>query len=522
MQSLFGKQSNNIYIGLLALCTILTLWGNFVITVCCILLTIFWVCNGNYTSTFSTLFSRKSSLFLSIICALILFRPIIQLPEKEALQFIVSKLPFLIYLLVIGGQRELNPKQFHNLMLLFVAGVVANTLYSFGCYLANLTDTLNFRAIGVFMSHIRLLLFTIVAAAVCVHYLFFDTEFTTKGKTIFLAIALCWLLFFIIFSKTLIAYLIVCILLVILGFILAYRHNSFSSAIALIVGICFILLFFCVLLYSECRYFIYPDNISVEQLETQTSRGNEYTHNFEKKTIENGHKVYIYMCDTELDSCWKAKTGYSIHDKDALGYSYLHIICRYMASKNLRKDADGFAQLTDDDIENILEGFSNYRFTTNLSISKRIYESFWEIHEYLNGGNPNGHSITQRLEFHKCALETIKKFPWFGTGGLIRSEMFKTYEETNSPLARENWNLPHNQFLHIAVTTGLFGLLAFLICICCTLIYTRNKWNAITASWFIAMLISFFSEDTLNTHAGLVFCVFLGSLILFAQPEKQK
>ncbi len=522
MQSLFGKHSNNIYFGVLALCSVLVLWGNFIITLCCILLTAVWIFSGDFTNKFKTLISRKSSLFFSIICALILLRPLVQIPEKEAVQFLISKLPFLVYLLAIGSQQEVTPKRFRTIMLIFITGVVVNTLYCFVCYLINLTDTLNFRAIGVFMSHIRLLLFTIVAAAVCVHYLFFDKEFATKRSTIFLTISLCWLVFFILFSKILIAYVIVCILLVLLGIVLAKKHNSFSSAIAIIVGICTILLFFCVLLYSECRYFIYADNITVEQLATKTSRGNDYVHNLEKTTIENGHRVYINVCYSELDSCWQARTGFSIHDKDTWGYNYTHIICRYMASKNLTKDADGFAKLSDDDIQNILDGFSNYRFTSNLSISKRIYESFWEIHEYLNGGNPDGHSITQRLEFHKCAMETIKRFQWFGTGGLIRSEMYKTYQETNSPLSKDNWNLPHNQFLHIAVTTGLLGLLLFLICITCIIIYSLNKWNVITASWFIAMLVSFCSEDTLNTHAGLVFCVFLGSLILFIQPEKQK
>ncbi len=521
MQSLFGKHSDSVFFWILALCSILVLWGNFIITLCCILLTAFWIFDGNFKSKFATLLTRKSSLFLSIICATILLRPIVQLPEKEALQFLVSKLPFLIYLIAIGSHTELSAKKFHCLMLIFVAGVVVNTIFSFGCYLFNLTDTLNFRAIGVFMSHIRLSLFAIVAASVCVHYLFFCRDFANTKTTIFLSVSLCWLAFFIIFSKILIAYVIVSILLIVLSIVLAYRYKSFSSAIAIIVAISVLLLTFCVLLYSECRYFIYHDTHSTEQLRTKTARGNDYVHSTENPTIENGHIVYINVCETELDSCWKLKTGRSIYDLNETGYKYLHVLYRYMASKNLWKDADGFAELSDEDIQNILDGFTNYRFTSNLSINKRIYESFWEIYMYINGGNPDGHSITQRLEFHKCAMETLKRYPWFGTGGLIGSEMYKTYQETNSPLSQKNWNLPHNQFFHIAVTTGLIGLLLFLICITGMIIYTRNKWNTITASWFIAMLVSFCSEDTLNTHAGLVFCILLGSIILFAQPEKQ-
>lgn len=520
MQSLFGKHSETLYFCLLTLASLVTLWGNFPITICCIVLSVFWVFNGNFANGFKTLCQRKTSLFYLCICALILIRIIVQLPQQEAVSTLASKIPLLIYILFIGTQPELSPKKFHTLMLFFLGGVVVNTIFCFGYYLINLTDTLNYRKIGYFMSHIRLALFAIVACSVNVYYLIYNRTFSSKKTDIFLCISGIWLLFFILFSKILIAYLVMAIMLVFLGFSLAKKYNLPQIKLAITSVVCICLCGFSAFLYSEARYFIHIDNVDFTQLDAKTSRGNNYLPASNDFQIENGHIVNMYICPKELDSCWYAKTGMSVYDKDTLGYRYIYTLCRYMASKDLRKDADGFAQLTADDIKNVQNRFSNYRFDSNLSIRKRIYEAFWEIYEYVNGKSPDGHSVTQRIEFQKCAIRTIQKFPWFGTGCFAKKEMFQIYENEHFPLSKENWNLPHNQFLLMAVTTGIVGLIIFLICMFAIVFYSQNKWNPITSTWLIAMLVSFFSEDTMNTHAGLVFCALLGSIILFAQPKK--
>lgn len=520
MRSLLAKLSASIYFYVLIVCSALILWGNFFITLCTIFLATFWILKGNYRSGFQTLVQRKSSLCYFIICALIFVRAGVQLPQPDAVKLLTAYLPLLIFVLAIGSQKELTHGKFNSIMLVFVAAIVINTAYCSIAYLINYTDTLNFRRIGLFMSHIRLSLFAIMGCVVCAHHLFFDKS-SGKHERIFFSISLAWLVIFLVLSKILIAYTILGFLFLIFMF-LQLKKNSSAKTKAVIVSLVIIgVVGVTAVLYSEARYFFardtYPDEIT-----EKTRNGNEYNKIQNKRTIENGHYASIYVCTKEIDSSWRAATGFSLYDGNEQGYSHYTTLYRYMASKNLRKDAEGFAQMTSDDITNVLEGFTNYRFTSNFSIRKRIYEAFWEIYEYANNGDPNDHSITQRIEFLKCATKTIQKYPWFGVGGSMKKEMAVTYRETNSPLSRSNWNLPHNQFMLMGVMTGIVGLVIFVACLIGLIAFSRKKWNAITISWFAAMTISFFSEDTMNTHAGLAFCAYFGALVLFAQPEKEQ
>ncbi len=499
----------------------LLLWGNFLITLCTILLATFWVLNGNYGTGFKTLVQRKSSLCYLLICALIFGRSVIQLPQSEAVKLLTTYLPLLIFVVAIGSQKEVTRDKFKTIMLVFVAAIVVNTCYCIVTYLINYTDTLNFRSIGLFMSHIRMSLFVIMGCVICAHYLFFEKGSKTPYERIFLWSSLIWMMVFIVFCKILIAYTILGFLTLIFIFLQIKKNNN-SKTKALIIGIFLLgVVGVMAVLYSEARYFFSHDVFPTE-IGKKTRNGNTYNNLENKRTIENGHYSGAYVCTKEIDSCWRAATGLKLHDLNAQGYHHYTTIYRYMASKNLRKDAEGFAQMTNDDITNILNGFTNYRFTSNFSIRKRIYEAFWEIYEYANNGDPNDHSITQRIEFLKCAKQTMQKYPWFGVGAMMKKEMAITYHETNSPLTKSNWNLPHNQFMLMGVMTGVVGFVIFTACIIGLIAFSRKKWNAITISWYATMIISFFSEDTMNTHAGLAFCVFFGALILFAQPNKEQ
>ncbi len=521
MGTLLGKRSASVYFYVLILCTTLILWGNFTITLCSILLATFWTLNGNFRSGFKTLIQRKTSLLYLVICALILGRVAIQLLQDEAVLIFTAYLPLLIFIVAIGSQKELPHGKFNSIMLVFVAAIVINTVYCSISYLINYTDTLNFRRIGLFMSHIRLSLFAVMGIATCTHYLFFNRELETKRERIFLWISLSWLVIFIVLSKVIIAYTILGFLLLIFIFLQLKKHNSMKVK-ALIVALFFLgIAGIAAVLYGEARYFISRD-VYPSKITEKTRNGNEYNTLLNKQTIENGHYAGIYICKKEIDSCWLAATGISLYEVNKQGYPLYTTLYRYMASKNLRKDAEGFAQLTNDDITNVIDGFTNYRFTSNFSIRKRIYEAFWEIYEYANNGDANDHSITQRIEFLKCATKTIQKYPWFGVGAMAKKEMAITYHETNSPLSKSHWNLPHNQFMLMGVMTGIVGLVIFIACLVGLIVYSRKKWNAITISWFAAMILSFFSEDTMNTHAGLAFCAYFGALVLFAQPEKEQ
>ncbi len=520
MQSLLKKYYNVVYFSVLLACSAAIIWGNFIITLCCIVLTTFWICNGNYFKGLKTALKRKSSLCLLLICTLILARFIPQLPHPDAVRCIEKYIPSFLFVFILASQKETNHKIFHAILLVYLFSIVINTLFCVGQYVFNFTNTAAFRSIGYFMSYIRLSLFTLLGCVVCVYYLFYNTTVDIKkNERIFLWIALIWLVCFVLLSKTITAYIAFSVLLVIFIFDQIRKHSSTQTKIILLSFLGIGVIGTTIFLYSEARYFLSPDVVNIASLDEKTSHGNKYNTFTKGVQLENGHWANLYVCDHEIDSCWQERTGMNtIWELNKDGFAYYHTLCRYMTSKNLRKDADGFAQLTDNDIENVKNGFTNYRFTSNFSPKKRFYEAFWEIHSYTLGDDPDGHSITQRWEFLKCAKKVMCIYPWFGAGAFARTEMFKFYEQ-DATLEPRHWNLPHNQFILMGVTTGVVGLIIFVGCFIGLFFFSRKKWNALTLGWFIITLISFFSEDTMNTYAGLAFCTYFGSLILFVQPE---
>ncbi len=96
----------------------------------------------------------------------------------------------------------------------------------------------------------------------------------------------------------------------------------------------------------------------------------------------------------------------------------------------------------------------------------------------------------------------------------------------NSPLTKE-WRLrSHNQFLAIGTAFGITGLLFFLF----TLLYPllkHKKYNSyLYLMFFTIAFLSMFTEDTLESQAGVTFFAFFNCFFLFLhkdnQPENQE
>lgn len=521
MQSLFRKYTETVYFILLLLCCSAVMWGNFCITVVTIALFVFWLCSGNFAQGFSTLSHRKTSLLFAVICLAILLRLAMQIPDEDALHGLIKYLPLFVFILTIGCQSELQKEQFHRIMMVFVLSLFINTIVCFVHFIVTHTDTENFRNISWFMSYLRLSLFVLLGITICSQYLFYQKDIQLKRyERIVLAIALLWFVLFLVLLKSFTAYVIFAFLF--LYFILYQIHKTNKKRIAIlgysiiVVGILSVFLG----IYSEARFFLHPDKVEMENLEKSTPYGNAYTH--EKGCqVENGHWVYLYVCRQELENSWSARTGRSVWEQNDVGHITYYTLIRYMASKGLRKDAADFQKLSDADIDAVKQGFTNYRFLSNSNPRKRLYEICWEWFNYLHDGNPNGHSITQRIEFLKCAFATWTDNFWFGTGGKIQSQMFAHYQVADKQLTNDHWCLPHNQWMFFAVSGGIVGLILFAVCFIGMFFFSRQKWNTITVGWFIIATISFFTEDTINSEAGQAFFGLMGAIVLFAQPQQE-
>ncbi len=280
------------------------------------------------------------------------------------------------------------------------------------------------------------------------------------------------------------------------------------------------------LLYTQS---VWDDFYNIEKLDPQTvdkytASGNPYTFNFNSQEKENGHWVQSYICADELRKEWNKRSECKYDSLNIHGFSNQSNLVRYLTSRGLRKDSAGVSQLTEADIKNIELGIANYIYAEKrFSLYPRIYETIWEYDRYKATGNPNGQSLSQRIEFVKASLEIIKTNIWFGIGtGNWKAEYAKTYDELNSQLKEENQRSSHNQYLNYIVKFGLIGFAVIMSMILIPVFKENQEKNLLLWLLLVFIGIANLGDANLETHMGLSFFCLFYSLFLWHSPEQIK
>jgi O-antigen ligase len=195
-------------------------------------------------------------------------------------------------------------------------------------------------------------------------------------------------------------------------------------------------------------------------------------------------------------------------------------LIRFLASKGQRKDGIGVRSLSDEEIAAIEHGIANVSYMRDPALVRRFKETVWEIADYRNGGDANGHSLTQRLEFWKNAVFLIRHHPVVGVGtGDMPASFRRAYEETDSRLLTANRLRSHNQYLAIGVAFGLAGLLYFLVVLISIFIHPNRRHDVMLNGYFIILTLSMVTEDTLETQPGATFFALFLCLLLFSKER---
>ena len=188
-------------------------------------------------------------------------------------------------------------------------------------------------------------------------------------------------------------------------------------------------------------------------------------------------------------------------------------LARYLTSKDLRKDAEGVMALTDQDIHNIEQGVPNYNNWQHPGLRARLSSTLFEYNLYRRYNNPNGGSLSQRIEFTRASFHLIKQHPWLGVGTGDVPQAFSTaYDEINSPLEEEYRFRAHNQYLAIAVAFGLVGLAFFLFVSLYPYFSSKQRRTYLYTVFLCIILLSMFPEDTLETQAGASLFAFFAAI----------
>ena len=175
------------------------------------------------------------------------------------------------------------------------------------------------------------------------------------------------------------------------------------------------------------------------------------------------------------------------------------------------KDAEGVAQLTNEDVQKIENGISSI-LPPKTGYAARLEETALEYQMYKNNMNPNGHSMVQRLYYLDAGWNIFLEHRLIGvTTGNEEQVYLDYYNKVNSPLNEEHRLRAHNQFLSFLVCFGIIGFILLLF----TLIYPvlKTKMNLLGLLFLTIMALGFFSDDMLNRQAGVTFVALFYCLI---------
>lgn len=255
-------------------------------------------------------------------------------------------------------------------------------------------------------------------------------------------------------------------------------------------------------------------------LAEKTAGGRPYTHACDG-IIENGNYVNNYICMEELCNEWKHRSQLPAESLSDDGYPYYSILIRYLNAKGLTKDSVGVWQLSDNDIRLVENGIENPVYTQQ-SIKRMIYMILFERENHIKVHAVSGFSTLQRFELWKAGWRVFCQHPLFGTGtGDVVEALHQQLEQQNSALCGTTKHT-HNQFLTWLITFGVVGFVVIASFFIRAFVKHRMYQTALLMANICIILISFISEDTLETLAGAVFCTFFICLFLPAATAKQQ
>jgi hypothetical protein len=419
-----------------------------------------------------------------------------------ALGDIRSKLPLLVIpLALIAKPLE---KDFIPLVLYgFILSILATSVINVSLFYTNghFSDGTDIRYMSLFGSHIRYGLIVVFGFAASLNFI----KRTNKLSWIWI-IPAAWFLIYSLIAQVMSANF--AFIIMILGLI-TYQISHIQSK-QIKVGTSLL----AVLLFSSISYFLYSqikpstNNNNFGKLEQLTALGNQYYHDTTILIYENGNHVMTYIQEEELRVEWNKSSAISYDSLDLKGQQLFGTLIRYITSKGLRKDHNGFQQLSEQDLRNIEMGIPSIRYNEN-PLMARIDGITHQIQYYFAGGPSAGHSLLQRFEHWRAGAHILKTNWLFGVGtGDVQKEFDQAYIAIETDLDESQRNRAHNQFLTFWVTFGILGFLILLLFSRQILVNAIKHKHTLGICFALITIASFLPEDTLETQQGVTFIAF--------------
>lgn len=425
----------------------------------------------------------------------------------EALHVIKQQLPFITLPTVLVAKPIQNKKHQEIIFLTFLGAMLFTSLYNYLSYRHIIGSHVynDIRGMSLTSSHIRYGLLIAMAGAISLTC----TEANRK-RIVPCMILLGWFAFYTFYSQVISGVISFGAMIAVY---LLYRIWIRKKAVAIVLGIA--LLFIGAL---PIIWILQPLEVNAsdyKNLPTHTKQGNPYEHNLRYVDSETMEPVLIYLCEEELEEEWNKRSTIPYHGVTVSGNPISHTLIRYLASKELKRDAEGVKLLSESDIRNIELGRTSIHYS---GLMPRMHALRFELN---SSENPNGHSLLQRFEYWKAGLDLAQANWIVGVGtGDVQDEFNSYYASTHSLLSEENRKRAHNQFLTYWITFGLGGLLLFVLLMLLFIRMNIQRKSVLPVLFITILILSFITEDTLETQTGVTFfALFFGLFLGSSKPS---
>ena len=245
-----------------------------------------------------------------------------------------------------------------------------------------------------------------------------------------------------------------------------------------------------------------------QPLPSLTAGGRAYEH-YCDGIIENGNYINNYLCPDELRDEWQRRSTVPYDSVGDEGYNLQPTLVRYLNALGLTKDSVGVNALTDKQVHDIEQGIANPVYASRNPLRKMVYVMLFEREYYVHTHAVQGFTMIQRLELWRATLDVVHDHPWFGVGtGDVDDALHARLAEMDSSLA-DTRKSTHSQYLGILAAFGILGcaILVFFL-LRAFVAHRSSSLTPVMLAWVLTVLISFLTEDTLDTLAGILFCTY--------------
>lgn len=463
-----------------------------------VLLGVNWLLEGRWREKW--LMARESRLLQAIVAFYLLYAVGLLWTTNlsHGLSILQVKLPLLIVPLVLLTTRPVRGRARRMVLAVYVVTVLVVSLISLVRILT--IPGLPYRDAVPYISHIRFALNCCV-----VIYLVFPVNIRRWGKQGLLrrvgAVQLIlWMLAFLVLIRSYTAVVI----LALVSFVLLltyYRRWPLIALWLLLVGTAA----FLVCREAKAYYSLIPQ--ATEPLPIFTAAGNPYEH-YCDGIIENGNYINNYLCPEELRAEWQRRSAVPFDSVGDEGYSIQPTLVRYLNALGLTKDSAGMSQLTDAQVRDIERGVANPVYEGHNPLRKMVYVMLFEREYYVHTHAVRGFTMLQRVELWRATIDVIGRNFWFGVGtGDVDDALHARLAEMDSSLA-DSGKSTHNQYLAILAAFGVVGAVLLLWLFLRPLVGGKVRLSPWMLAWLLTVFVSFFTEDTLDTLAGILLCTY--------------